>query len=132
MGRYLAAWVPMVFIAVANGALREAWLMPRLGELHGRQISTLLLLVFFALYIGLVFRLWPLGSSRQALAVGAAWLALTLVFEFALGRFVSGLAWRDMLAEYDLTAGRLWALVPLWVAIAPYVFYQLRRSSIGP
>jgi hypothetical protein len=132
VGRYLLAWIPMVFIAVANGAIREAWLSPRLGELHGRQISTLLLLVFFALYIWLVVRRWPIGSSRQALAIGLAWIGLTLVFEFALGRFVSGLSWREMLAEYDLTAGRLWALIPLWVAVAPYVFYQLRRNSIGP
>lgn len=92
----------------------------------------MLLFVFFALYIWLVVRLWPIGSSRQALAIGLAWLGLTLVFEFALGRFVSGLSWREMFAEYDLTAGRLWALIPLWVAIAPYVFYQLRRNSIGP
>jgi hypothetical protein len=122
----------MVFIAVANGAIREAWLTPRLGELQSRQISTLLLLVFFALYIWFVVRLWPIGSSRQALTIGLAWLALTLLFEFALGRVVSGVSWREMFAEYDLTAGRLWVLIPLWVAMAPYVFYQLRRNSIGP
>ena len=28
MGRYLLAWFPMILIAVANGALREAWLVP--------------------------------------------------------------------------------------------------------
>lgn len=132
MVRYLLAWLPMVFIAVANGAIREAWLTPRLGELHGRQVSTLLLLALFALYIGIMVRIWPIGSSRQAWVIGLAWLALTLVFEFALGRLVSGLSWREMLAEYDLSAGRLWVLVPLWVAIAPYVFYRARESSIGP
>jgi hypothetical protein len=30
-----------------------------------------------------------------------------------------------MLAEYDLPSGRLWALVPLWIAVAPYLFYRL-------
>ena len=48
-----------------------------------------------------------------------------------LGRFVSGLSWREMLAEYDLASGRLWALVPLWIAVAPYVLYRLYRRKAG-
>ena len=63
------------------------------------------------------------------MAVGALWLVLTLAFEFALGRFVSGLSWREMLGEYDLASGRLWALVPLTVAVAPWLFYHLYRPS---
>lgn len=128
MTRYLLAWLPMVPIAVANGALREALLLPRFGEPLARQLSTVLLIALFALYIGLVFRRRPLASERQAIAVGAVWLALTLAFEFALGRFVSGLSWGEILAEYDLAAGRLWVLVPAWVALSPYVFYCLARD----
>jgi hypothetical protein len=129
VGRYLLAWFPMILIAVANGALREAWLVPRLGEHAARQVSTLLLIALFVLYIGYVARRWPIASSNEALAVGGLWLVLTLVFEFALGRFVSGLSWQQLIAEYDLAAGRLWALVPLWIAVAPYVFFRLRRSA---
>lgn len=126
MARYVLAWVPMVFIAIGNGALREAWITPRLGELHGRQLSTVILIALFAAYIWGVTKILPIRTGREALAIGAVWLALTLGLEFALGRFVSGLSSREMLAEYDLTDGRLWALVPLWVAIAPYVFYKIR------
>lgn len=114
----------MVAIAVANGALREAGLKRRLSEPRARQVSTLLLLFFFAIYLAAIFRLWPLASAQQAVAVGALWLVLTLAFEFALGRFVSQLAWRRMLAEYNLFAGRLWILVPIWIAVAPYLFYR--------
>jgi hypothetical protein len=128
MVRYLLAWIPMVGIAVANGAFREAWLVSRLGEHQGRQVSTFLLLALLAGYIALVMRIWPARSSRHAVAIGALWLVLTLAFEFLLGRFVSGLSWREMLAEYDLASGRLWALVPLWIAVAPWVFYRLRPS----
>jgi hypothetical protein len=42
--------------------------------------------------------------------------ALTLAFEFGIGRFLSGLTWRQMLAEYNL-------------GVAPYVFYRLWRSD---
>lgn len=127
MVRYLLAWLPMVGIAVANGAFREAWLVPQLGEHQGRQASTLLLIVFLVGYVAVVMRIWPAASSRHAAAIGALWLVLTLAFEFLLGRFVSGLSWREMLAAYDLASGRLWALVPLSVAVAPWVFYRLYR-----
>lgn len=127
MARYLVAWLPMIAVAVANGAVREAWLLPRLGDAVARQLSTISLLVLFAIYIGAVFNFWPLGSARLALGVGIAWLALTLAFEFGLGYFVSHLTWRQMLAEYDLSSGRLWILVPIWVAVAPYTFYTLQE-----
>ena len=118
------AWVPMVLIAIANGALREAWLTPRFGEWRGRQLSTILLLLLFSGYFAIAFSFWPLASAGQAMALGTAWLVLTLAFEFGLGRFVSHRSWRQLLAEYDLLGGRLWVLVPVWVALAPYVFFR--------
>jgi hypothetical protein len=117
--RYLLAWFPMTLIAVANGAVREAWAIPR-------QLSTILLIVLLTLYMAFVFRRWPPQSARQAAAIGALWVGLTLVFEFALG-WVTGLSWSQMLAEYNLAAGRLWALVPAWIAVAPYAYYRIIR-----
>jgi hypothetical protein len=32
---------------------------------------------------------------------------------------VEGLSWTTMLADYDLTAGRIWLLVPLWTLVLP-------------
>jgi hypothetical protein len=127
MWRYLLAWIGMIPIAVANGALREGWIRKHFDELQAHQISTALLLLFFAVYIWFVVRAWPPDSSRQALAVGLVWLALTLAFEFLLGRYVSGRPWSVLLQDYNLLAGRVWVLVPLWVLIAPYFFYRLRR-----
>ena len=91
----------MVGLAVANGAFREGWLVPRLGEHQGRQAATVLLILLLAVYIGAVMKLWPARSSRHAIAIGALW--------------------------YDLASGRLWALVPLTVAVAPLVFYRYYR-----
>ena len=117
----------MIPIAIANGALRDAWLVARAGEHRARQLSTLLLIALFSAYFAVVFEIWPISSTAEAVSVGSMWLALTLVFEFLLGRFVSNLSWRRMLSEYDILAGRLWALVPLWVAVAPCVFFRLQR-----
>lgn len=87
----------MIVIAVANGAAREAWLVPR-------WLSTMALIVLLGLYMSFVFRRWPLSSSAQAIAVGAMWLALTVAFESGLGWW-SGLSWAQMTAEYNLAAG---------------------------
>jgi hypothetical protein len=54
--RHVLAWIPMVLIAVANGALREPWLLPRLGEHRARQASTLLLLVLLTAWLALLQR----------------------------------------------------------------------------
>jgi hypothetical protein len=117
----------MILIAVANGALREALLVPRAGEHRGPQLSSLLLIALFSIYFAVLFGVSPVTSTAEAFTVGLMWLALTLVFEFLLGRFVSRLSWQKMFAEYNLFAGRLWALVPLWVALAPSVFFRLQR-----
>ena len=33
------------------------------------------------------------------------WLALTLAFEFTLGRFAFGYSWRRILEDYDISGG---------------------------
>jgi hypothetical protein len=126
IGRYVLAWLPMVLIAILNGALREAWYGKSLGELCAHQLSTLTGAVLFALYIWALSRLWPLESGRWALAVGVMWLAMTVCFEFLFGHYVVGHSWRRLCQDYNLCAGRVWALLLLWVTIAPYIFYRLQ------
>lgn len=128
MWRYLLLWIPMLVIAFINGAVREAWLRKHFDEHQSHQVSTVLLVLLFALYIGFVIRTWPPASAGRALAIGLMWLGLTLAFEFLFGHYVSGLSWSALLRDYDLFSGRLWALVPLWVLVAPWVFYRLRRG----
>jgi hypothetical protein len=66
------------------------------------------------------------SSVRVALAVGAFWLALTLGFEFLVGHFVLRKSWQALLADYDVSRGRIWALVLLVTALAPLVAAHLR------
>lgn len=118
----------MVPIAIGNGVLREAWLKKHFSEPRAHQLSTLLLLVFLALYIGAVLRAWPPASAKQALAIGVAWVVLTVAFETLLGRYGSGRPWGDLWGDYDLLAGKIWILVPLWLLSAPSVFYRWGRG----
>ena len=126
MWRYVLAWVPMVAIAVVNGTLRQAWYGRHLSELRAHQVSTLTALLLLGLYMRWVIRRWPPRSTAQALGIGGLWLVLTLAFEFLFGHYVAGHSWTRLAADYDLLAGRLWPLVLLWVAMAPYL---LARSK---
>lgn len=121
---YLLAWFPMLLLAVANGILREVVIKKYTGDFAAHQLSTVTLLLLFAVYIGFVVAKFSPSSALQAVFVGVLWVALTLLFEFGFGRY-RGNSWTTLLAEYNLLEGRLWALVPLWVLIAPYLFYQL-------
>jgi len=127
MLKYLLAWIPMVFIAIVNGVLREAWYGKQLGELRAHQLSTLIGALLFGVYIGAVMRYWKPASAEQALAIGLLWLGLTVAFEFLFGHYVAGHPWPRLRHDYNLLAGRVWSLLLIWVAVAPYVFYRLRR-----
>lgn len=123
MGSYLLLWFPMLVLAILNGSARE-WYKQFMPESRARQLSTLSLLVLFTLYIWGVVEAFPPRSDREAVYIGLLWLLLTLAFEFGFGR-LRGNTWKQLFAEYDLLSGKLWILVPVWVAVAPYVFYRL-------
>jgi hypothetical protein len=126
MWKYVLAWVPMVFIAMANGALREGWYGKHLSALHAHQLSTATGILLFGVYIGALMRIWRPASGGQAIAIGLVWLGMTVAFEFLFGHFVVKRPWRDLLYDYNLFAGRVWLVVLVWVSIAPYVFYRLQ------
>ncbi|WP_208103823.1 hypothetical protein [Flagellimonas ochracea] len=127
MWKYVLAWLPMVFIAIANGLLREKIITRRLKELNAHQVSTLTLIFFFGIYIWLILRLFKPESSQQAFNIGLFWLALTVVFEFLFGHYVAGHSWSKLLNDYNIIAGRVWILVLIWITLAPYLFYQLQK-----
>jgi hypothetical protein len=126
MLKYFLLWFPMLLIAIGNGFLREAVIKKWVSELTAHQISTATLLLFFAVYIGFVIKNFAPHSSTQAIFIGVLWLILTLAFEFGFGRW-RGNPWEKLLMDYNLLKGRLWVLIPLWVTIAPLLYYRLLR-----
>ena len=123
--RALVVWVALLVLAVLNGALREALLIPQLGALPGHQLSTLLLsiLIFVAVWVSSPW-LRP-ASTRSAWMVGAGWVCLTLAFEFLAGHYLFHNPWDKLLADYDLARGRIWPLVLLVTLLAPVVSFRL-------
>ncbi|MDY6950083.1 MAG: hypothetical protein SWE60_01090 [Thermodesulfobacteriota bacterium] len=123
---YAASWLGMAILAVLNGAVREKVYGPFMGELSAHQLATFMGLILFGAYIWVLTGLWPIQSSEQALGIGGLWLLMTIVFEFLFGRYVMGHPWGRLLHDYNLLKGRLWSLVLIWTAVAPYLFYRMR------
>lgn len=121
----LAVWAGILVLALFNGLLREAVLIPRLGSKGGLVLSggVLTALIVIVAYLSLPW----LGARRhvELAAVGIGWLILTLVFEFSLGLW-QGKSWQTMFAAYTFKGGNIWPVVLMVTALAPYLAAKLR------
>ena len=129
MARYVLAWFPMLLIAVANGALRQLLFARLMPELRAHQLSTLVGSVLIGAFIWFLVGAWPPKSQAQALEIGLVWLALTVAFEMFMGLVLAHRPMAQVLHDYDLLAGRVWVLFLAWLAVAPWLFYQLRGAA---
>jgi hypothetical protein len=123
--RALAVWAVMLLFAIANGALREAVLIPKLGSTAG-LISSGVLLSIVILAVAYLSLPW-LGARAPAqwAAVGLLWLALTVVLEFAFG-LLRGKPLSTILEAYIFKGGDIWPVVLLVTALSPWMAAKLR------
>jgi hypothetical protein len=129
--RHDLAWLALPVFAVLNGLVRDTTYGPSMGRDLSHSVSVVPLLIAIVAWALWVAKRLPLPDSRTALRVGVAWLALTLAFEFGLGA-LQGLSMEEMLAEYDITRGRLWPLIPLATLLAPPLVYAVATLGSRP
>ncbi len=129
--RWIAAWLGLSVLAIANGVAREGLYGKAVGDQAAHQISTVTLIVMIAGYSWLLQRLWPLISSRTAWQIGTAWVAMTIAFEFGFGHYVTGNSWSALLADYNILEGRVWLLIPLTILLAPELARRTRARADG-
>jgi len=122
---YTIAWLPLVLIAILNGALRELGYKRFMKELHAHQISTLIGMLLVAIYVWIMGLIWPIESLTQAFQIGGIWLLLTILFEFGFGHFIMGHPWEKLFFDYNIFAGRVWLLFIVWTAVSPAVFFLI-------
>lgn len=116
----LALWLAILGLAVPNGALREAVLIPWLGKTPGLVLRGLLLC---ALILAVAFLALPwlrIHRPSQARGIGLGWLLATLAFEFSFG-LLQGKSWPSLLEAYTFKDGNLWPVVLLVTAAAPSI-----------
>jgi uncharacterized membrane protein (DUF485 family) len=120
-------WLLLLLLAVLFGAARDFLLSPLLGDALARALGTIALCAVMFVLIRIYVARSNLHGTRRLLGLGLFWTVLTLAFEFGLGR-AQGIPWAEMLADYDILAGRLWPLVPLTLLLGPL----LARHSLRP
>jgi hypothetical protein len=128
MRRYVLAWIPMLLIAIANGALRQAVFATRMTELGAHQLSTLTGAILIGAFIWIVIRKWPPASDAEAIRIGLLWTAMTIAFESFMVLVLMDQPLERAVADYNLLAGRLWVLFLAWLGIAPWVLSQMKRA----
>jgi len=126
--KYILAWIPLVFIAIINGSLRQYTYGTIVSEPSAHQISTLTGIILFGIYIYFITKKWQIESANQAFTIGLIWLCMTMLFEFIFGHYVMGNPWEMLFNDYNLFAGRVWIIILIWTAGAPYLFYKIHNK----
>lgn len=127
--KYLAAWLVMLLLSVANGALRDFTYGRHMTELAAHQVSTAIGILLLGAVMWVVIRLYPPRNARYAALIGVLWAALTVAFEFLFFHFVGGHSWAELVANYDVLRGRVWVFVVVWLLVAPSVFFVIRKPA---
>ena len=127
MWKYLIAWFVMLLVSIANGTVRDFTYGRRMDELTAHQLSTASGVLLLGIVILGFVRRYPPSSGRMAVSIGLLLMALTVAFEFLFFHYVGGHSWAELFANYDVSKGRVWVFVLIWVAVAPYLFFRLGR-----
>jgi hypothetical protein len=124
--RATGIWLLLLLAAILNAALREQLFAPWLGKAVALPLSGILL---STLVFGVTLVFIPrFGNLRTTLyfTIGLVWVVLTLAFEFLLGHFLLGQAWRETIQVLNVTQGNLFALVLLISLFSPWLAARLR------
>ncbi|MBI3188398.1 MAG: hypothetical protein HYZ31_11110 [Gammaproteobacteria bacterium] len=124
MWKYLVAWFVMLLVSITNGAIRDFTYGQYVDELTAHQLSSLSGIIVLGIIIWIFVKRFPLFSAQQAISIGLMWLTLTIAFEFLFFHYIGGHSWSALLANYNIFNGRIWVLVLIWIAIAPYLFFR--------
>jgi hypothetical protein len=120
-------WVPLVPLAIVNGAIREWLLVPMLGRRLALPFSGVSLSVLILLFAVAVSPWLRATAVVHYVAAGIAWLLMTVLFELLFGHYAMGKSGAQLLAAYNVVEGNLWVLVLFSTAVAPYLGAKVRR-----
>ncbi|MBL8514954.1 MAG: hypothetical protein JNJ55_13260 [Betaproteobacteria bacterium] len=129
--RVLLTWLAIVLAESIHGVLRQAFLVPRIGDLPARQWGVLIgSLIILA--IALTTARWiGANSFSKRLRIGAVWVLLIVVFEITLGRAM-GMSWGRILSDYDVARGGFMAFGLLFLLFSPVLAGAIRARWATP
>jgi len=123
--RAALVWMLFILAETGSGMVREVFIAPVIGALRARQLGVLVGCIIIFIIAWLTARWMGAGTRRHQLSVGAVWVLLTLIFEFALGR-ATGASWSRILSDYNPTHGGFMLLGLAFMFITPWLTRRLR------
>ena len=119
-------WMLIILVETLHGMAREVFIAPLLGDLRARQLGVLVGCVLIFAIAWLTAGWMGARSRRTQLRVGVYWVAMTLAFEFALGRAL-GASWSRILEDYNPARGGFMILGMAFLFLAPMLAARCRR-----
>jgi len=127
--RAFVVWLVFITVESALGTLRVLFVEPRMGsepaQWTGFVTGSAALLIVAYLFIEWI----RIPRWAALLEIGMLWVALTFLFEMAIG-YMTGRSWQSLLAGYDIAHGGLMAIALVLVLFAPLIAAWLRSSRI--
>ena len=130
--RVVGAWLVLAIAMSANGVFRELVLKRSIGPVSADLTSALLgggIILVASAYFFRPFARRPLGDLARA---SALLVALTVTFEFLVGRYIDHKSWEELVENYALWRGRLWPLLLLLIALTPFLWGRWLRGTSPP
>ena len=118
-------WMLIMLAETGSGMVREVFIAPIIGGLRARQLGMLVGCILIFVIAWLTTRWMNARTLRDQLAVGAFWVVLTLVFEFALGR-ATGASWSRLFSDYNPAQGGFMLFGLAFMFITPWLTKRLR------
>jgi len=123
--RTLVVWVGLMIVEAIHGALRAAYLIPRIGDLPARRVGVVVGSLLILVVAFLTIRWLGPRTVASCLGVGLLWVALTLPFEIALGRYL-GSSWERIGADFNPADGGWLSFGLIFMAVAPLIAWRVR------
>ena len=129
IGRFSAVWLIMAVAMSANGITRELFFKRFMDAGSADLLSAILGVALIAVITSIGFRAIHDATVGGLLALSAALVVATVLFETVLGRVVDHKSWDELLEHYNLVRGELWPLVLGWLAVTPFVWARWTRRG---
>jgi hypothetical protein len=105
--------------------LRALFLAPWLDDFRARQGAVFTGSLLILAIAGLFIRWIRAESTRALVSIGIIWVALKLMFEIGLGRWVFGRSWQDVGSDFEIWKGGLLPIGLVVLVLAPLIAAKL-------
>lgn len=120
--RILTTWVLLAIAMSLNGIFRETVLKRAMASAAADVVSAVLGAAIILLVTRPMFRSLRGSPDRVFAMTSVVLVVLTVVFEFAVGRYVDHKSWTELIGNYAIWRGRLWPILLALVALTPFIW----------